>query len=1277
MSSMMAGFDPELAQATAPEPDAQGSPKGAGGVTVGDIVDAAGRVLTDVGRGVTYSIPAAARGAANAVSELGGAAASLLEGLASTVEDTSETGASILRGAAAGPDAVYRGGKWARDLIPEPESVTGKGIEAIAQFLVGFGLWGRALRSLRLGKETTGAAANVIARDMLAGATAFDPYEERLSNLLKEVPALEGPILEYLAANPNDSEAEARFKAALENGGLGAAAEGLFWSVKALGLIRRGKVDDAEEAAEFVASRLPYTKTITTETLNVSVRENRWLRASVTEGLMRDFEAFRETRNTARTTSSESERTTTTVTGERGGPRSPEINYQTPDAAAPAKITFTPDEAAEIAVAWARNRMDPDMLSRDPDVGPMWRNLDRVETTDDVVAFMRTLEKSIEAAYEVSRAKGVKLADEEAAAADFATSAAHIITTNPSQAALFRDALIAERGSLKAAGHRALAFLATTHRLHHEAAELADEIIRINAGAASASRKHEVYEKFLTRLNLLANLDPISLGLASQMGQNLSMLRAIRRLSEYKDPNVGGAAAGFPDGPEGLKFRTRHSQTSRTTESETFAEKIGIRASEASLWEAAIEGGESFIINLAYRVRTVQKAGPGSLRRAVKAAFENPETAMDDIASVWQSSILTAIPTHVLNISTNAFRAVAQEPAERVLTRLLDGEPLLAAREGWNYYVGMMTGLREAVSYAADAFRRGESVLDPGRSAYGERQVRGLKASTFGEDEGLVGDALINGLGELVRLNGRVVAFEDEFFKRLAFRAAVQADALRDGVHKGFTGQGLKNYIQGRLNAAFDRATGMARDEEALSAARYVTLTGDFGMDLVGRFGAWLDQARRRFPALVFFTPFVRTPANILSEFMVYNPASAVTAPLIFRERSRLFQEISAGGDTARRALARVAVASALSLLAADMVLSGAVVGGSLRDPQTGRATGGMGMVPYSIRVTDREGNEQYIQISRLDPYSYPFMVLATAKEILDRSQGDLRVQEQFSELATAVVLGMASALADKSYAQGLLNLATAISEGNAQKIVQGIAAGFVPGIHRDLESFLQGNPYMRDAQTILEAMKARSTGVYSLDPRYTVLGEPIPVPSALGAGAAFLPEEFWHVASPFRATFVYGSDTVTKELLRLMQVHKNAFLPPPHTLADGAINLRDYRTPDGSRTAYARYQELIGSVRDRGMNLREALADLFKSEEYRRATDGTVDLDGSKLLLVQATLRGYRQLALGELLKEFPEIERALQEREALKGRIRDTGLPKQDNGPEGLIEAIKRLAQ
>ena len=127
--------------------------------------------------------------------------------------------------------------------VKDPESTTGKMVENVAQFLTGFVGAGKikALKSISPATKI-GKAAKAAAQGGVADFVAFDPLEERLSDLIEEFPALRNPVTDFLDADPSDSAAEGRFKNALEGLGLGVVTDAFGLGVKAIGKARTARI---------------------------------------------------------------------------------------------------------------------------------------------------------------------------------------------------------------------------------------------------------------------------------------------------------------------------------------------------------------------------------------------------------------------------------------------------------------------------------------------------------------------------------------------------------------------------------------------------------------------------------------------------------------------------------------------------------------------------------------------------------------------------------------------------------------------------------------------------------------------------------------------------------------------------------------------------------------------------------------------------------------------------------------------------------------------------
>jgi hypothetical protein len=132
--------------------------------------------------------------------------------------------------------------------IAAPKSVTGGLIKGVAQFVTGLAL------TRGIGPAAGGGVAATATRGAIANFAAFDPHQERLSNLVEKFPALSNPVTQLLQAKPDDTAVEGRVKNALEGLGLGAVADGF---VKGVRLLKSAGEAKAAAAGDAVAGAAP------------------------------------------------------------------------------------------------------------------------------------------------------------------------------------------------------------------------------------------------------------------------------------------------------------------------------------------------------------------------------------------------------------------------------------------------------------------------------------------------------------------------------------------------------------------------------------------------------------------------------------------------------------------------------------------------------------------------------------------------------------------------------------------------------------------------------------------------------------------------------------------------------------------------------------------------------------------------------------------------------------------------------------------------------------
>jgi len=194
------------------------------------VIDFAGDVIGDVAGGIVEIPKQAAGGVLDATKEL----AQFLE-------------SAIPLGTLGGDDLT----EDSFIELGEPRTVTGGLVRGVSQFLSGFLPAMKGAKAAGLATKGAKGVATAMGAGAVADAIVFDPHEDRLSNLVEQFPEeLQNPVTGYLAADPDDSDAEGRFKNAIEGLALGALAEGFFAAAKGIKAARVNRIEEDKLASE-------------------------------------------------------------------------------------------------------------------------------------------------------------------------------------------------------------------------------------------------------------------------------------------------------------------------------------------------------------------------------------------------------------------------------------------------------------------------------------------------------------------------------------------------------------------------------------------------------------------------------------------------------------------------------------------------------------------------------------------------------------------------------------------------------------------------------------------------------------------------------------------------------------------------------------------------------------------------------------------------------------------------------------------------------------------
>jgi hypothetical protein len=571
---------------------------------------------------------------------------------------------------------------------------------------------------------------------------------------------------------------------------------------------------------------------------------------------------------------------------------------------------------------------------------------------------------------------------------------------------------------------------------------------------------------------------------------------------------------------------------------------------------------------------------------------------------VWINGLLSNPKTHIVNIAGNAVYGAWQVP-ERALaglfgmarTAVTGSEDRVFVGEAMAQIYGSLEGFGDGLRMAAKAFRN-EEPLDP-IGKIEARTRRAISADNL-QVAGPMGKG-VDYLGAAIRMPGRFLMAEDEFFKSVGYRMELHSLAYRrmkQALESGASEQDAANVLADTLRNPPTELKAAAED-----AARYMTFTKDLESDAMRHV-----QGLAHTPVGRVILPFVRTPANIMKAAYERSP--------LYMASPQLWKDISAGGARADVAMARVALGSTMVAWAANLTMEGSVTGGGPADPAE-REMWLKSHQPYSVKIGD-----QWYSYGRIEPlallFGYTANVVETFKYDVDDKTKD--------KAALLLVTKVADTLKDKSWLQGVADVSEAMAEPDrflsvymarqAGSLGQPVYGSLVRGLVR------ADDPTIRDSRPdpgedwALQQLDLMVNGIKSA---VGANGDMPPVLDIFGNPKKSQTDDWWEIISPIEATSAKG-DPVAEELVRLgMPIAK-----PDRKI--GAVDL--------SPRQYHDFVELSGKgVKIEGHDFHQALAVLFASPEYLGAFPAV------KRRMVKAIYDGYKDVARAELSRRYPDI--------------------------------------
>jgi hypothetical protein len=1167
--------------------------------------------------------------------------------------------------------------------VKDPKSTTGKAVQGISQFVAGFIGASAALKTLkpltRVGKVGKAAGTGAV-----VDFTVFDPQEERLSNLLQEVPALSNPVTDFLAADPKDSNAEGRFKNAIEGLGLGVAVDGLVLGVKTLrqariARLRQEEIAKAREVAGVEAER-------------PKVDEN----------------AFRNLGDDS--------------------PDAPLVGVAKKAPEAPEKVAEAAPAAAkpegQPKAETAQNRFPRVDSIEGINVGPMGRVKPRViaegnplyrETSADGLGDYLRMDNEFDYV-------GGFVTDDSALAIGQGQNKGVMIK--------FRaNSLSGEENVKPGTG----VIGGREYRVDIIAPRAIDEVVIKSPedfNKLSALARRVLNQNFTRAVNDDGSLKftrkeepsgaPIKDG---AQPEQLKAARAAAATEGVKPEDVVGEL-GVPRGTEPGQVYINFARINAPEDVQTvikdmadkFAPQIdvarrGVRtfaeieldAQQVNAWDVLVARRKGDPLNAEQSVaaRQLWAASADKLSQVAKEASANPSEAN---LFAFRKMLAThyAIQNEVIAARTETARALAswRIPAGGSAERFRDISQALEANGGSEVTRDMADRVAKLAN--AGMYEELDNFVQRGvwartRDAMQEAWIMGLLSgpkthivnamsntavvfmqmyerkaaeiisSILGNSGGVqAGEAMTQWFGltqswkDGLRYAAKSAKTGEVGFGmskvELPRTGSITSEAfnLSSETWAGRAVDGIGNIVRipGRALAASDeffKTIGyrMELNAQALRQAAGEVHAGVIPADgIKARVAELLENPPEnlRMSAVdqALYQTFTNSPGKLaqgLQSLKAQFPALTVILPFVRTpanilkytfERTPLAPlmssvraDIAAGGARQDLALARLSTGTALMMVAADMAMSGTVSGSGPKDTSERQALERTGWQRNSIKVGDR-----WYAYNRLDPAGSLLGLAAEMVEILNNSE-DEDTEEGVGEAAVAAIASISATVMSKTYLSGIADLFEAISDPKryTETFVQRLVGSTVPAIVG--EAARTADPYSREVFGMLDAIKRRTPGLSDdLPLRRDIWGRPVTYQSGLGWA--------YDVFSPIY-TKPAKAEPIDDEMLRL---GKAVSMPSKRATFQGVnIDLNNYPG------AYSRYVELAGNELKHpnyDMGAKDLLnavvsGEHFLSEIYDQGTDGA---DGTKAEIISSIVSEYRKIAREQVLQEFPEIQ-------------------------------------
>jgi endonuclease YncB( thermonuclease family) len=1019
--------------------------------------------------------------------------------------------------------------------VASSNTVTGNFIRKTAQFLTGFAAGGSGLKAVGVtSKLLAGGTAGRITDAALRGAISdfffFDEMEGSLIDVAKEA-GLDGPLVDFLASDPDDPAVVNKLRRTLDGIGFGVLTDSAIAGIKLLSKARRAKAALQKELSETAR------RSVISNTLSETPR--------TTGEIIGEVQGFFQSRVDEAALSPEAKRILAGMSPEMRADGFNQVaksaglqdayDLLDGDALAAAQANATPD---------AGYRKFTEHLSREAEKLSSEAIVEEVDTLAS--RFQNRVDDTLRRTYpnKTDEELGKMLAEEVIDAPGSGK-----LLVGPSKFVVNLDRIEGDEDMKKLIAQTTLLYDPDAQAMRGGPTRSWGTV----ESAAGDVSGYDVIEKMrvgepLSDVQTLALRD-----LHAALADRSKDLRKAVLADGGNNPMLG---AEYLQAYTMFKMVNDHvagarAEAGRSLNIWRMMAKVKRAGSAREIREAMEEVGDKSAFSLAMVDEAAEAHSGAAGRVKLTRAQEYYGKTRDTLLKVFYFNILSGVKTQVRNFigsgSMFGIDMFEQGFARRLAELGGDEAALESLGSAMDTVAGMKAGFWDGMKAAGQVIRTGDETFAKGSAKLGEMHTKQMLWSGKGMSKTNPLKWILDVTGALPAANSRVMSASDQFWSGIAFGSEIERRA----------GAKVRQEV---ASGALEAAKASARRQQLISAPTKDMLDGALDKvkyltfrDDSGAFVKTLNNLKRTYPMMNLVIPFTTIVGNLMKRGVERTPL----APAMGGVRGAWKQ----GGAEAYVATARALTGTFLIGLGMDLTFAGKLSGPGPTEVSERKRWRERGMQPYALKLNEKLS----MGINGMDPLGWHLLMGASIGEaMLNDSEGAIPPGE-WGEVITEAAFGAAHTVYDKSLLTGVSGLIQAIEDPDrsAYAYASRMAGSLlVPNIVRDVATFM--DPQQRQAygfwQNVVAKLPYFREGLAVVRDNH---GRPISYRSSMGS--------LYDTISPLYMS-EYKPEPI--DVVMMKDGTRLTTINPVLKRGEVSINLRKHPTEN------SRFYELVGQTR-------------------------------------------------------------------------------------------------